>query len=215
MARDDNQEGRAVDPAGESGDAPRPFVADRQRPEGPDDWETLVVENDLEAEFKSALDLNSWTAGERMDQLAERLEREVALAADNEHDMAPRLLETLQRVLPTAPDASREIRRLSTTARPCDRSAAQCLVQRQCRGLRRHPRHGLDPAGDGRPDRHLSHSVPRHRRQWLDRPPTLPPRHHAEERQRGRRGHRLSRAAGAAQEARPRPRRVWRRRPGP
>ncbi len=109
MARDDHQDGRrAADPAAEAGDEPPVFVADRERAESEDETETIVVENDLEAEFKTALDLNSWTAGERMDQLAEQLEREVELAAGHEHDMAPRILQTLQRVLPTAPDASRE-----------------------------------------------------------------------------------------------------------
>jgi hypothetical protein len=107
MPRDDNEEGRGPSGQGpDSRDDPPVFIADRERPEGEDDGEIIV--NDLEAEFKTALDLDSWTAGQRMDQLAERLEREVELAAGYEQDMGPRILETLEKVLPTAPDASRE-----------------------------------------------------------------------------------------------------------
>lgn len=68
----------------------------------------IEVAASLEAEFKQALDLGSWTAGERMDQLTARLEREVEAAAKYEDGMAPRVLKTLREALPTAPDRSRE-----------------------------------------------------------------------------------------------------------
>lgn len=92
------------------GEEPSVFVADR----GHDESEKLsqldedVEVESLEAEFKAALDLDTWTSGERMDQLAARLEREVEMAARFEADMAPRVLKALEEGLPSAPDASRE-----------------------------------------------------------------------------------------------------------
>lgn len=62
----------------------------------------------LEQQFEQALDLDSWTTGERMDQLSARLEREVEMAAQFEDGMAPRLLKKLEEALPTAPDRSVE-----------------------------------------------------------------------------------------------------------
>lgn len=63
---------------------------------------------EMESEFKTALDLNRWTSGERMDQLAARLEMEVERAAQFEDEMAPRVLQALEQGLPDAADASSE-----------------------------------------------------------------------------------------------------------
>jgi hypothetical protein len=63
---------------------------------------------EMESEFKTALDLNRWTSGERMDQLAARLEMEVERAAKFEHEMAPRVLRALEQGLPGADEASSE-----------------------------------------------------------------------------------------------------------
>lgn len=89
------------------------FVADRRRADADaedlhDPTDDVEVDNSLETEFKQALNLDSWTSGERMDQLAARLEREVELAAQFEDGMAPRVLKKLEEALPTAPDRSSE-----------------------------------------------------------------------------------------------------------
>jgi hypothetical protein len=105
--------GLAVDQDGAlkfGAEEPAASSADRRDTENEDlsgTGEELEVEY-LEAEFKAALDLDTWTSGERMDQLAARLEREVEMAARFEDDMAPRVLRALEDGLPTAPDASRE-----------------------------------------------------------------------------------------------------------
>lgn len=62
----------------------------------------------LEREFLQALDIGNWTSGNRMEELAERLEREVELAARHEDDMAPRVLDILERNLPSAVNGSNE-----------------------------------------------------------------------------------------------------------
>jgi hypothetical protein len=86
-----------------------PFVADSGTvaDDFPADADGPEFES-LETDFQAALDLNSWTSGERMDELANRLEREVETAAQFEEVMAPRLLKVLEEKLPTAADASRE-----------------------------------------------------------------------------------------------------------
>jgi hypothetical protein len=87
----------------------KPFVDDAA-PVGadfPGDDSAPTFES-LEADFQAALDLDSWTSGERMDELANRLEREVETAARFEDNMAPRVLKALEEHLPTAADASRE-----------------------------------------------------------------------------------------------------------
>lgn len=73
-----------------------------------DPIEDVEVAQSLETEFKEALNLDSWTSGERMDQLTARLEREVEMAAKYEDDMGPRVLRKLEEALPTAPDRSVE-----------------------------------------------------------------------------------------------------------
>ncbi|WP_036270540.1 hypothetical protein, partial [Methylobacterium sp. WSM2598] len=87
------------------------FVADRRPAEEDADNDELddVEVDSLETEFREALDLTKWTSGERMDQLAVRLEREVEAAAKHEDNMAPRVLRALEEGLKTAPDRSREI----------------------------------------------------------------------------------------------------------
>ena len=55
-----------------------------------------------------ALNVSAWTAGERMSDLEERLEREVALAVAHENEMAPRVIQTIKDNIRSAPDASRE-----------------------------------------------------------------------------------------------------------
>jgi hypothetical protein len=86
-----------------------PFVADSGTvaDDFPADADAPEFES-LETDFQAALDLNSWTSGERMDELANRLEREVETAAQFEDVMAPRLLKVLEEKLPTAADASHE-----------------------------------------------------------------------------------------------------------
>ena len=68
----------------------------------------VVADDGLETEFRAALDLNSWTSGERLDRLAERLEYEVQRAAAHEDGMAPRVLKAVEEALKTAPDRSEE-----------------------------------------------------------------------------------------------------------
>lgn len=62
----------------------------------------------LESAFAAALDLESWTSGERMADLTARLEREVELAARHEAEMGPRIMAALAEGLATAPDRTRE-----------------------------------------------------------------------------------------------------------
>lgn len=59
-------------------------------------------------EFTKALSLDTWTSGQRLDTLSERLEREVETAARHEDEMAPLILSTLEASLPTAADRSAE-----------------------------------------------------------------------------------------------------------
>lgn len=106
---------RSTDPndPGLDPDESRVFIADRGHvgPEAGEafgDMDEIEITDSLETEFLGALNLDTWTSGERMDQLAARLEREVELAARFEDGMAPRVLKALRDGLPTAPDASRE-----------------------------------------------------------------------------------------------------------
>jgi len=62
----------------------------------------------LAREFAAALDLSTWTSGERLNELSERLERDVALAARHEGDMGPKIISVLREALRSAPDRSRE-----------------------------------------------------------------------------------------------------------
>lgn len=77
---------------------------------GNDDFgaEGLTSSDTLEHEFLEALDLTNWTSGSRLQELGERLEREVELAARHESDMAPRVLDVLRRNLSSAQGASVE-----------------------------------------------------------------------------------------------------------
>jgi hypothetical protein len=62
----------------------------------------------LAREFAAALDLSTWTSGERLNELSDRLERDVALAARHESEMGPKLIAMLRESLHTAPDRSSE-----------------------------------------------------------------------------------------------------------
>jgi hypothetical protein len=77
---------------------------------GGDTAEQVDVEFDrgLEEEFIEALDLNNWSSGPRMNELSERLEREVSTAIRDEATAGPRILDTLQRSLAAATDRTPE-----------------------------------------------------------------------------------------------------------
>ncbi|MFN3727921.1 MAG: hypothetical protein ACK4SZ_16640 [Allosphingosinicella sp.] len=77
---------------------------------GNDDFgnEGLTSSDTLELEFREALNLANWTSGNRLQELGERLEREVELAARHESEMAPRVLDILRRNLASAEGASVE-----------------------------------------------------------------------------------------------------------
>jgi hypothetical protein len=62
----------------------------------------------LANEFAAALDLSTWTSGERLGELSARLERDVALAARHEGEMGPKVIAVLREALRSAPDRSRE-----------------------------------------------------------------------------------------------------------
>ena len=55
-----------------------------------------------------ALNVSSWTSGERMGELEERLQRHVRFAVDNETEMAPRVIQTVKDNIKDAKDASPE-----------------------------------------------------------------------------------------------------------
>ncbi|NIA72047.1 hypothetical protein HBA54_25940 [Pelagibius litoralis] len=102
---DDEDEGVGTEAEEPAGFAASRRDAEREEAFGPEDQ---LESESLETEFKAALDLDTWTSGERMNLLAARLEREVETAARFEDDMAPRVLKALEAGLPSAPDASRE-----------------------------------------------------------------------------------------------------------
>lgn len=62
----------------------------------------------IRAAIDDALNVAQWTAGERMGELEERLEREVEMALANESAMAPAVLDLVRTRINEAPDASRE-----------------------------------------------------------------------------------------------------------
>lgn len=66
------------------------------------------LDESLARQFAAALDLSTWTSGERLGDLSARLEGEVELAARYETEMRPKVLALLRERLPTAPDRSRE-----------------------------------------------------------------------------------------------------------
>lgn len=70
--------------------------------------EGLEMDETLARQFAAALDLSTWTSGERLGELSARLEREVEFAARYETEMGPKVLALLRDRLPTAPDRSRE-----------------------------------------------------------------------------------------------------------
>ena len=62
----------------------------------------------LHEALEGALDIAGWTAGDRMAELETRLEREVEIAIANEADMAPRVIEVIEKNIGEARDASCE-----------------------------------------------------------------------------------------------------------
>jgi hypothetical protein len=77
-------------------------------PEDPADSIDVSVDDSVAKQLVAALDLSTWTSGERLGELSARLEREVELAARYESEMGPRVLSALRDSLPTAPDRSVE-----------------------------------------------------------------------------------------------------------
>src|SRR5438034_9004329 len=70
--------------------------------------EDSEIDESLAKQLAAALDLSTWTSGERLGELSARLEREVEFAARYETEMGPKVLALLRDRLPTAPDRSRE-----------------------------------------------------------------------------------------------------------
>src|ERR1700688_1022676 len=66
------------------------------------------LDRSLNEALEGALDVAGWTAGDRMADLEERLEREVEMAMANEAEMAPRVIEVIEKNIGAARDASRE-----------------------------------------------------------------------------------------------------------
>lgn len=62
----------------------------------------------LHETIDSALNVASWTSGDRMGELEERLEREVEMAMVNEAEMAPRVIKIIEENIGNAVDACRE-----------------------------------------------------------------------------------------------------------
>ena len=84
------------------------FVAGREKQTPPGTTEETEFDQGLAREFAAALDLSTWTSGERLSELSARLERDVALAARHEGDMAPKVIAVLRETLHAAPDRSCE-----------------------------------------------------------------------------------------------------------
>jgi hypothetical protein len=85
------------------------FVAGRgQQGSGPGVAGDSEYDEALAREFATALDLSTWTSGEKLAELSERLERDVALAARHEGEMGPKIISVLREQLPSAPDRSSE-----------------------------------------------------------------------------------------------------------
>jgi hypothetical protein len=85
--------------------------------------EDSEIDESLAKQLAAALDLSTWTSGERLGELSARLEREVEFAARYETEMGPKVLALLRDRLPTAPDRSRESGVYKLTA---DDVAAAC-----------------------------------------------------------------------------------------
>ena len=79
------------------------------RPEPTDERDEGDHHDDLVArQFAAALDLSTWTSGDRLAELSARLEQEVEAATRHESEMGPRVLALLEEHLRSAPDASPE-----------------------------------------------------------------------------------------------------------
>jgi hypothetical protein len=77
---------------------------------GGDDFARVFDDFDkgIREAIDDALNIAQWTAGERMGDLEERLEREVETAIAHEDKMAPRVLDMVRNHISEAPDASCE-----------------------------------------------------------------------------------------------------------
>ncbi len=84
------------------------FVAGREKQAPDNASEDTEYDQTLAREFAAALDLSTWTPGERLSELSARLERDVALAARHEGEMGPKVISVLKETLQSAPDRSRE-----------------------------------------------------------------------------------------------------------
>lgn len=72
----------------------------------PDSVESAVQDDLVARQFADALDLSTWTSGDRLAELSARLEHEVEAATQHESEMGPRVLALLREHLRSAPDAS-------------------------------------------------------------------------------------------------------------
>jgi len=70
--------------------------------------EDTEFDQGLASDFAAALDLSTWTTGEKLNELSARLERDVALAALHEGEMGPKVIAVLREALHSAPDRSKE-----------------------------------------------------------------------------------------------------------
>lgn len=70
--------------------------------------DNAAADQTLAREFAAALNLSSWTSGERLGELSARLERDVAMAARHEGEMGSKIISVLRDTLQSAPDRSRE-----------------------------------------------------------------------------------------------------------
>lgn len=79
------------------GDRPAPGVGDGQTGGGdPAAQEFEEFDSALRGSIDTALNIGTWTSGERMGELEERLEREVSVAMAQEAEMAPKVIEILR-----------------------------------------------------------------------------------------------------------------------
>jgi hypothetical protein len=114
----------ARQPGHSGGTAPRPD-SDDGRAGTEDDFRQQFEDFDhaLRGSIDAALNISSWTTGERMSELEERLEREVSVAMAHEAEMAPKVIEILKNNIKGAVDASRESGIYSVTP---DQISAAC-----------------------------------------------------------------------------------------
>lgn len=89
-------------------DAIKDFPGDDRGSAGAGEGADREFDRGLDIEFTEALNLDNWSSGHRMNELTERLEREVHAALRDEASIGPRIVETLQAGLSSATDSSVE-----------------------------------------------------------------------------------------------------------